>query len=90
MVRALRKKFSAKEAVGRHRLGGRGGSLAGLVGPNGAGKTTSLSMMTGLLRPDSNPSALFLDEPLEGVDPVSGDVIRQRTRGLNGGGGAGV
>ena len=29
------------------------GSLAGLVGPNGAGKTTSLSMMTGLLRPDS-------------------------------------
>jgi ABC-type multidrug transport system ATPase subunit len=47
-------------------------------------------MMTGLLRPDSNPSALFLDEPLEGVDPVSGDVIRQRTRGLNGGGGAGV
>jgi ABC-2 type transport system ATP-binding protein len=28
------------------------GSLAGLVGPNGAGKTTSLSMMTGLLRPE--------------------------------------
>src|ERR1044072_3167909 len=32
---------------------GAAGSLAGLVGPNGAGKTTSLSMMTGLLRPDS-------------------------------------
>ena len=29
------------------------GSFAGLVGPNGAGKTTSLSMMTGLLRPDA-------------------------------------
>lgn len=28
------------------------GSFAGLVGPNGAGKTTSMSMMTGLLRPD--------------------------------------
>ncbi len=28
------------------------GSFAGLVGPNGAGKTTSLSMITGLLRPD--------------------------------------
>ena len=147
------------------------GSLAGLVGPNGAGKTTSLSMMTGLLRPDAgqvvingldvwadpvavkavigvvpaearlferlsgaevleyagrlrglpaaqarsraaelldvldlaadakrlvadystgmrkkaslgcalihNPSVLFLDEPLEGVDPISADVIRR-------------
>ncbi|BDZ40962.1 ABC transporter ATP-binding protein [Paraoerskovia sediminicola] len=29
------------------------GSFYGLVGPNGAGKTTSLSMATGLLRPDS-------------------------------------
>jgi ABC-2 type transport system ATP-binding protein len=28
------------------------GSFYGLVGPNGAGKTTSLSMATGLLRPD--------------------------------------
>ena len=147
------------------------GSFAGLVGPNGAGKTTSLSMMTGLLRPDAgqivvdgkdvwadppaakaimgvvpaeaqlferlsgaelleyagrlrgmpadearsrasqlldvldlaedakrlvadystgmrkkamlgcalihNPAVLFLDEPLEGVDPVSADVIRR-------------
>src|ERR1700749_2642535 len=142
--------------------GSRGaGCLAGLVGPNGAGKTTSLSMMTGLLRPDGGqvlvnrldvwadppaakaligvvpaevrlferlsgeelleysgrlrglpageargpaaaarrlvadyspgmrkkvalgcplihtPSVLFLDEPLEGVDPVSADVIRR-------------
>ncbi|MFV0427611.1 MAG: ABC transporter ATP-binding protein [Beutenbergiaceae bacterium] len=29
------------------------GSFYGLVGPNGAGKTTSLSMATGLLRPDA-------------------------------------
>lgn len=171
VVRGLRKKFGAKEAVAGIDLEIAAGSLAGLVGPNGAGKTTSLSMMTALLRPDSgqilingidvwrdppaakaaigvvpaevrlfdrlsgeelleysgrlrglpagqareratqlldvldlaedarrlvadystgmrkkaalgcalihNPPVLFLDEPLEGVDPVSGDVIRR-------------
>ena len=170
-VRGLRKSFGAKEAVAGIDLEIAHGSLAGLVGPNGAGKTTSLSMMTGLLRPDSgqvlvagldvwadppaakavmgvvpaeaqlferlsgaelleyagrlrgmaaaearsraaqlldvldlagdarrlvadystgmrkkaalgcalihNPRVLFLDEPLEGVDPVSADVIRR-------------
>ncbi len=170
-VRGLRKRFGEKEAVAGIDLDIAAGSLAGLVGPNGAGKTTSLSMMTGLLRPDAgevlingldvwqdppaakaiigvvpaevrlferlsgeelleyagrlrgmpadearsraaqlldvldlaedasrlvadystgmrkkaalgcalihNPSVLFLDEPLEGVDPVSADVIRR-------------
>ena len=170
-VRGLCKSFGAKEAVAGIDLEIAAGSFAGLVGPNGAGKTTSLSMMTGLLRPDTgrvvvsgldvwadpaaakavigvvpdearlferlsgeevleyagrlrglaaaearsraaqlldvldltadakrlvadystcmrkkatlgcalihNPSVLFLDEPLEGVDPVSADVIRR-------------
>jgi len=170
-VQGLRKSFDKKEAVAGVDLTIAVGSLAGLVGPNGAGKTTSLSMMTGLLRPDSgrvvikgldvwadpvaakavigvvtaearlferlsgaemleyagrlrglpvaearsragqlldaldlaadakrlvadystgmrkktalgcalihNPPVLFLDEPLEGVDPVSADVIRR-------------
>jgi len=170
-VHALRKSFGAKEAVAGIELEIAAGSLAGLVGPNGAGKTTSLSMMTGLLRPDGgqvlvngldvwadpaaakavigvvpsearlferlsgeelleyagrlhglpaaearqraaqlldvldltadakrlvadystgmrkkaalgcalihNPSVLFLDEPLEGVDPISADAIRR-------------
>src|SRR5580700_10196780 len=52
-VRGLRKSFGPKEAVAGIDLEIAAGSLAGLVGPNGAGKTTSLSMMTGLLRPDS-------------------------------------
>ena len=170
-VRGLHKSFGAKEAVAGVDLEIAAGSFAGLVGPNGAGKTTSLSMMTGLLRPDAgqvvingvdvwadpvaakaiigvvpaearlfdrlsgaeqleyagrlrgmpaaeaqsragqllevldltgdghrlvadystgmrkktalgcalihNPDVLFLDEPLEGVDPVSADVIRR-------------
>jgi ABC-2 type transport system ATP-binding protein len=171
VVRGLGKSFGAKVAVAGIDLEIAAGSLAGLVGPNGAGKTTSLSMMTGLLRPDAgqvliggldvwadpaaakaiigvvpdqarlferlsgaelleyagrlrglpaagarsraaqlldvldlaadakrlvadysagmrkkaalgcaligNPAVLFLDEPLEGVDPVSADVIRR-------------
>ena len=52
-VRGLRKSFGEKEAVAGIDLDIAAGSLAGLVGPNGAGKTTSLSMMTGLLRPDA-------------------------------------
>ena len=170
-VLGLHKAFGDKEAVCGIDLEIAAGSLAGLVGPNGAGKTTSLSMMTGLLRPDlgrvlingldvwgdpaaakaiigvvpaevrlferlsgaemleyagrlrglpaaeararaaellnvldltgdakrlvadystgmrkkaalgcaliHNPSVLFLDEPLEGVDPISADVIRR-------------
>jgi ABC-2 type transport system ATP-binding protein len=170
-VHGLRKRFGDKEAVAGIDLEIAAGSLAGLVGPNGAGKTTSLSMLTGLLRPDGgqvlvdsldvwadpaaakavigvvpaevrlferlsgaelleysgrlrgmpaaeavsrtsqllevldladdaqrlvadystgmrkkaalgcalihNPAVLFLDEPLEGVDPVSADVIRR-------------
>jgi ABC-2 type transport system ATP-binding protein len=170
-VRGLRKSFGDKEAVAGIDLQIAPGSFAGLIGPNGAGKTTSLSMMTGLLRPDAgqvlingldawadpvaakavigvvtaearlferlsgaemleyagrlrgmpaeearsratqlldvldlageakrlvadystgmrkktslgcalihNPEVLFLDEPLEGVDPISADVIRR-------------
>ena len=170
-VLGLRKNFGEKVAVAGIDLEIAAGSFAGLVGPNGAGKTTSLSMMTGLLRPDAgqilingldlwadppaakaiigvvpaearlfdrlsgeelleyagrlrglpvgearsraaqlldvldltgdakrlvadystgmrkkaalgcalihNPSVLFLDEPLEGVDPVSADAIRR-------------
>jgi len=170
-VHRLRKSFGEKVTVDGIDLEIAAGSFAGLVGPNGAGKTTSLSMMTGLLRPDAgqilingldvwadppatkaiigvvpaearlfdrlsgeelleyagrlrglpvaeararaaqlldvldltadakrlvadystgmrkkaalgcalihNPSVLFLDEPLEGVDPVSADSIRR-------------
>src|SRR5215472_1793903 len=52
-VLSLRKSFGEKVAVAGIDLEIAAGSFAGLVGPNGAGRTTSLSMMTGLLRPDA-------------------------------------
>ena len=51
-VRGLAKRFGDKIAVNGVNLDVPAGSFYGLVGPNGAGKTTSLSMATGLLRPD--------------------------------------
>ena len=67
-VTELRKSFGPKEAVAGIDLEIASGSFAGLVGPNGAGKTTSLSMMTGLLRPDGgrvllNGMDLWADPP---------------------------
>jgi ABC-2 type transport system ATP-binding protein len=52
-IRGLTKHFGAKVAVNGINLDVPAGSFYGLVGPNGAGKTTSLSMATGLLRPDA-------------------------------------
>src|SRR3984957_14037593 len=68
VVTELRKSFGTKEAVAGIDLEIASGALAGLVGPNGAGKTTSLSMMTGLLRPDGgrvllNGMDLWADPP---------------------------
>lgn len=53
VIRGLRKHFGPKIAVNGINLDVPSGSFYGLVGPNGAGKTTSLSMATGLLRPDA-------------------------------------
>jgi ABC-2 type transport system ATP-binding protein len=49
----LWKRFGDKIAVAGLSLTVPAGSFFGMVGPNGAGKTTSLSMATGLLRPDA-------------------------------------
>jgi len=52
-MRGLVKAFDRKVAVERLSLDIPVSSFYGIVGPNGAGKTTSLSMATGLLRPDA-------------------------------------
>jgi ABC-2 type transport system ATP-binding protein len=55
----LYKRFGDNVAVDHIDLTVPRGSFFGLVGPNGAGKTTSLSMATGLLRPDGGTAAIF-------------------------------
>jgi ABC-2 type transport system ATP-binding protein len=55
----LRKVYGNKTAVDSIDLTVPAGSFFGLVGPNGAGKTTSISMATGLLRPDDGTAYIF-------------------------------
>jgi ABC-2 type transport system ATP-binding protein len=57
-VRQLVKRFDDTVAVDEIDLTVAAGSISGIVGPNGAGKTTILSMVTGLLRPDSGTVAV--------------------------------
>ena len=52
-LRGVVKQFGHTRAVDAIDLTIPAGSFFGLVGPNGAGKTTTLSMIAGLLRPDS-------------------------------------
>lgn len=52
-VQGLSRRFGPDVAVDAVDLAVPTGVMYGLVGPNGAGKTTLMSMMSGLLRPDS-------------------------------------
>lgn len=52
-VRQLAKKFGSHPAVVDISLTVQPGEVLGLLGPNGAGKSTTMSMIAGLLRPDS-------------------------------------
>jgi ABC-2 type transport system ATP-binding protein len=52
-VRALGKCYGATVAVDDVSFAVRPGEIIGLLGPNGAGKTTTISMILGLLEPDT-------------------------------------
>lgn len=53
VARGLTKRFGQRIAVSAVDLSVKRGEAFGLLGPNGAGKTTTLSMLVGLLEPDS-------------------------------------
>ena len=52
-IRNLRKAYSDKIAVDCISFQVNRGEIVGLLGPNGAGKTTTISMILGVLQPDS-------------------------------------
>ncbi|HEY1272618.1 MAG TPA: ABC transporter ATP-binding protein [Terriglobales bacterium] len=69
-VRSLKKTYGKITAVDGVSLRAGKGETIGLLGPNGAGKTTTVSIIAGLLRPDSG-EVLIEGNPLRGdTDPV--------------------
>jgi ABC-2 type transport system ATP-binding protein len=52
-ARDLRKSYGSREVVAGVSFTAAPGEIVGLLGPNGAGKTTTISMICGLVAPDS-------------------------------------
>ncbi|MGP8245003.1 MAG: ABC transporter ATP-binding protein [Bryobacteraceae bacterium] len=69
-AKALKKAFGNVRAVDGVSLCASKGETVGLLGPNGAGKTTVVSIIAGLLRPDSG-EVLIEGRPMGGdTDPL--------------------
>jgi ABC-2 type transport system ATP-binding protein len=69
-VKALKKSYGNLVAVEGVSMQAHAGETVGLLGPNGAGKTTTVSIIAGLLRPDSG-EVLIEGRPLRGdTDPL--------------------
>lgn len=60
----LTKRFGSLTAVDDLNLSVNAGEVFGFLGPNGAGKTTSISMMCGLLKPDTGRTTI-LGQPVQ-------------------------
>jgi ABC-2 type transport system ATP-binding protein len=66
-AKSLRKAYGSLVAVDGVSLTAAAGETIGLLGPNGAGKTTTVSMIAGLVRPDSGEVCI-------GGRPLAGDT----------------
>jgi ABC-2 type transport system ATP-binding protein len=64
-VRSISKRFGTLTAVSELSFDVLAGEVFGLLGPNGAGKSTTISMMCGLMRPDSG-QILVHGKPIAG------------------------
>lgn len=79
-VRGLSKSYGDTRAVEAISLSVPTGAFYGIVGPNGAGKTTTLSIVAGLLRPDSGTVKIAgLDHSTGGAKRILG-VLPDRLR----------
>jgi linearmycin/streptolysin S transport system ATP-binding protein len=73
-VKNLKKSYGRVVAVDGISLRAGAGESVGLLGPNGAGKTTTVSIIAGLLRPDSG-EVLIEGKPLRGdTDPIKRNI----------------
>src|SRR5690349_20085150 len=69
-VKELRKSYGSVVALDGVSLHANPGETVGLLGPNGAGKTTTVSIIAGLMSPDSG-QVLIEGRPLRGdTDPI--------------------
>jgi ABC-2 type transport system ATP-binding protein len=76
-IEHLTKSFDKTKAVDDISFEVKAGEILGFLGPNGAGKTTTISMIAGLLKPDSGKiliDSLDLDKDLKKIKRLMGVV----------------
>jgi ABC-2 type transport system ATP-binding protein len=73
-ARDLRKRFGNLTAVDGVSFQVEEGQMVGLLGPNGAGKTTTVSMITGLVQPDSGEVLIAGAALKSDADPIKRNI----------------
>jgi branched-chain amino acid transport system ATP-binding protein len=69
-IAVVTKRFGGLVAASNVSFSIRGGRIHGLIGPNGAGKSTMISLISGVLHPDSG-QITFAGRDLTRLDPAS-------------------